>query len=131
MPYTTLFRSRPARSISSARLRATTAGSSPSAARALPRLNSSNGACELPAPQRNVVKACTLAGASQFASSMKPAAPEPLSRVLEPLSCLRERGWGEGVSGCDDVMAWERQNPKPPPHRSEEHTSELQSLLRK
>src|SRR3546814_5962660 len=47
---------------------------------------------------------------------MKPAAPEPLSRVLEPLSCLRERGWGEGVSGCDDVMAWERQNQKPHPH---------------
>src|SRR3546814_6471386 len=122
---------RPARSINSARLRATTAGSSPSAARALPRLNSSNGACEIPAPQRNVVKACTLAGASQFASSQKPAAPEPLPRGLDPLSCLRERGWGEGVSGCDDVMAWERQNPKPPPHRSEEHTSELQSLLRK
>src|SRR3546814_766043 len=99
---------RPARSISSARLRATTAGSSPSAARALPRLKVSNGGCELPAPERSVVNACTPGAASQSARSRNRS--ESLSRVLEPLSCLRERGWGVG--------------------RSEEHTSELQSLMR-
>src|SRR5690606_39601562 len=81
---------RPARSTSSARLRATTAGSSPSAARALPRLKLSNGGRELPAPQRSVVKAWTFDGAFQLASSTKAAALKPLSRV-------RERGWGEGA----------------------------------
>src|SRR3546814_10873934 len=85
-----------------------------SAERALPRLKVSNGGCELPAPERSVVNACTPGAASQSARSRNRS--ESLSRVLEPLSCLRERGWGEGVSGRG--------------MRSEEHTSELQSLMR-
>src|SRR3546814_2425368 len=42
------------------------------------------------------------------------------ARDLKPLSRARERGWGEGVSGCRATQA----------ERSEEHTSELQSLMR-
>src|SRR3546814_6481541 len=85
-----------------------------SAERALPRLKVSNGGCELPAPERSVVNACTPGAASQSARSRNRS--ESLSRVLEPLSCLRERGWGEGVSGRGMVMGAEHQDQKPHPH---------------
>src|SRR3546814_9047146 len=75
----------------------------PSIARALPRLKLSNGACEVPAPARRVVKACTFAGTPQSARSRN----RSRSRALEPLSRSRERGWGEGVSGRGDVMGQE------------------------
>src|SRR3546814_17485291 len=74
----------------------------------------SNGGCELPAPERSVVNACTPGAASQSARSRNRS--ESLSRVLEPLSCLRERGWGEGVSGRGMVMGAEHQDQKPHPH---------------
>src|SRR5690606_23474684 len=112
---------RPARSASSARLRATVAGSSPSGARKLPRLKRSNGACEPPAPERSVVKARTPAGTSagstKISASGPPARPsEPLSRSLEPGSRSRERGRGEGAPGRGVVMGWAPQDQKRNPH---------------
>src|SRR3546814_2640951 len=83
-----------------------------SIARALPRLKLSNGACEVPAPARRVVKACTFAGTPQSARSRN----RSRSRALEPLSRSRERGWGEGVSGRGDVMGKQRQSQKLHPH---------------
>jgi hypothetical protein len=62
------------RCASSARLRSTVAGSSLGAVR-LPRLKSSNGGCDCPAPCRSVASACTPGSAGQPAASANGGSP--------------------------------------------------------
>src|SRR3546814_10801645 len=86
------------------------------------------------------VRSSVFRGRSQKGSFISPSVqvlPQPLPAILRPHRCLAGRSTGlpeafhqdpsNRVSGYDRP---DNAHPRPPFHRSEEHTSELQSLMR-